>query len=208
MTLIICAMMDEAATLVTLLTKKEDPLFEIYEGKIANKEVLLIISGIGKTNAAMATTYALTKFNIDTILNPGIAGGANVKKHETYLVSEASYHDFDLTIFNYEMGQVPRYPAKFKSLEKHENNLSDFDFVPLFTGDKFATTKINELPYVADMEGTAIYQVAHKFNKNVISIKIVSDVIGHDDQISDYKKLESTFDQKLCEEVTKILEVL
>ncbi|VEU83222.1 5'-methylthioadenosine/S-adenosylhomocysteine nucleosidase [Acholeplasma hippikon] len=208
MTLIICAMMDEASALVKNLNLVEKTPFEIYKGRIQNHEVLVMISGVGKTNASMATAYALTKFNIDLIINPGIAGGAHVKKHATYLVSEASYHDFDLTVFNYEIGQVPKYPAKFKVLELLKNKFSNFTFVPLFTGDKFSTTLINNNPYVADMEGAAIFQVAYKFNKNVISLKIVSDVIGSNNQIDDYVKLESSFDEILSEEVRKILEVL
>jgi adenosylhomocysteine nucleosidase len=47
----------------------------------------------------------------------------------------------------------------------------------LYTGDQFITEK---MPFegVVDMEGAALYQVAYLYHKPIVSIKVVSDVIG------------------------------
>lgn len=208
MTLIVCAMMDEAKAIASNLTLKEDTYFPIYEGNILNKDVLLIVSGVGKTNVTSATTYALTKYNVDLIINPGIAGGYKVLKNETYLVKQATYHDFDLTLFDYELGQVPNYPAKFQANLDLLNKISNLGLIDLYTGDKFATSPVINQPYVSDMEGAAIFQIAYKFKKDVISLKIVSDVIASENQIDNYKEIEASFDVELKNEVIKILEVL
>lgn len=49
-----------------------------------------------------------------------------------------------------------------------------------------------EMPAVFDMEGTSLYQVAHYHHIPIISIKIVSDVIGMDDHYESYKTFEQT----------------
>lgn len=208
MILVIVAMMEEASSVSSKLKKMSNETFEMYEGNISNKEVKLIISGIGKVNASMALSYALTKFDVDLVINLGIVGGYSVQKNNTYLVSQASYHDFDLTIFNYEMGQVPRFPAKFLTNESILNKFETYEKLALYTGDSFSTKVINNFPYLADMEGAALFQVAHLFKKDVLSIKIVSDLIGANDQLDNYKEVESSLDVELCEEFFKILEAI
>ena len=52
------------------LEKMENSFFHVY----SNDDVTLIISGIGKTNAAMATTYMISTFSPNRILNPGACG--------------------------------------------------------------------------------------------------------------------------------------
>ena len=44
---------------------------EYTTGTINGKEVILLKSGIGKVNAAMATTILLEKYNPDVIINTG-----------------------------------------------------------------------------------------------------------------------------------------
>ena len=52
---------------------------EYIEGSIENHEIILVKSGIGKVNAAMATTILLEKFTPDVVLNTGSAGGFGEK---------------------------------------------------------------------------------------------------------------------------------
>ena len=48
-----------------------------YEGKISNKECVLVRCGEGKVNAARTTQMLIDKFLIDAVINVGSAGGLN-----------------------------------------------------------------------------------------------------------------------------------
>ena len=47
---------------------------EFYEGTIAGKKVVVVRSGIGKVNAGICTQILVDVFNVDCIINTGIAG--------------------------------------------------------------------------------------------------------------------------------------
>jgi len=48
---------------------------EFTMGVLHGKEVVLLQSGIGKVNVAIATTLLIEKFNLDYVINTGSAGG-------------------------------------------------------------------------------------------------------------------------------------
>jgi len=156
---------------------------------------ILIETGIGKVNAAMKLTEAISKHDITAIYNFGFAGAS---KHfdvsDMILITEAMYHDFDLTFFGYEKGQVPQCPVAFESDKKLVSHIKEvFPYIKesmLFTGDYFMTEAV-DIPYIVDMEGTALYQVAHHYQIPIVSVKIVSDIVGMDDHYENYKKFES-----------------
>ena len=138
-------------------------------------------TGIGKVNAASSLTKFLEQYDVDRIVNIGLAG--SVSQHDVMdvvLVKEALYHDVDATLFGYPIYQVPGMPVSYKS----DESLLDIckkvmhqSVGTLYTGDQFITQK---MPFegVVDMEGAALYQVAYLYNKPIVSIKVVSDVIG------------------------------
>lgn len=182
-----------------------------YKGKIKGKDVLLVISGIGKVNAALTTSAVLSKFQVDYIINIGLAGATKpYSVSDKVVIKDASYGDFDVSGggFGYEVGQVPGMPNPY---------LSDFDLVKkavfslgayeesLYTQDKFATKKEAKRKGIFDMEGTAIYQVAHVFNTKVVSIKLISDIIDSDTQTSDYAHMEETSGNVLREMVLAVI---
>jgi len=53
-------------------------------------------------------------------------------------------------------------------------------------------TEVKNESYLADMEGAALFQVANKKQIPMVSIKIISDVIGMDNHYQEYKKFESS----------------
>jgi len=99
-----------------------------------------------------------------------------------------------LSIFGYERGQVPGFPTHFNSDEKLIKNIQSK--IPqimkgqLYTGDYFKTEHTGE-PCLFDMEGTALYQVAHQKNIPIVSIKVVSDVMGMENHFQSYRKFEA-----------------
>src|SRR5690554_4860351 len=101
--LIVAAMHDEIDEFNKHATLIETEPFKLYQ----YNNHYIVISGIGKTNASAATSYALTKYPIiDHILNIGFAGGTRpYHVGDVVAVNEACYHDVDLTMFGYEKGQ-------------------------------------------------------------------------------------------------------
>lgn len=170
-----------------------------YEGK----EVILLKSGIGKVNAAMSTTVLLHEFKPDVVINTGSAGGYDeaLEIGAVVISDEVRHHDVDVTIFNYEMGQVPQMPAAFKSDEKlmkvAEEAVSEvgehqFAVGLICSGDSFMNdpervAKVREFfPQMkaVEMEAAAVAQVCYQFNTPFVVIRALSDIAGKASNIS------------------------
>ncbi|MBN2267923.1 MAG: 5'-methylthioadenosine/S-adenosylhomocysteine nucleosidase [Acholeplasmataceae bacterium] len=164
----------------------------------------LILTGIGKVNAASHLAESIARNHVEKIINLGFAGASNgYEVGDLVLVERASYHDFDLTMFGYEKGQVPGCPSYFQSdHELVEDVLKKYPHIKrgeLFTGDYFMTHDLDH-KVIVDMEGAALYQVAHAFNVPIISIKVISDIIGHGNTEA-YDTFNAEHGAKLLEEV-------
>ncbi|MBN3491234.1 5'-methylthioadenosine/S-adenosylhomocysteine nucleosidase [Acholeplasma equirhinis] len=210
MTLLVAAMEDEVKDILPLLMKVEEKPFLTFEGRLGKKDVVLILTGIGKSNAAAAVSFAITKYQplIDLIINIGIAGGYQVLTYTPYVVSAATYSDFDLRVFKYELGQVPKMPTWFKLDHSLESKLSEYHKAELYSADHFGTSPIKEAPHLVDMEGAAVFQVAHIFEIPLISIKVVSDLIGDKNQLETYKESEVTLSDVIKDTLFDLMEVL
>ena len=49
--------------------------FTAYEGEMSGKRMVLVLSGIGKVNAAVSTAWVIHQFAPDCVINTGSAGG-------------------------------------------------------------------------------------------------------------------------------------
>lgn len=209
MRLIVAAMDSEVTSLIERFVQLEVEPFKLYQGKISGFDYLLVVTGVGKTNAAAGLSYALSKHpNMEIIINLGIVGGYLVELHEAYLVESAMYHDVDVTIFNYKFGQIPGQPEIFLSDINELSSKLNLKTMRLMTGDSFQTSKIDDKPYIIDMEGASLFHVANRFKKPIISLKIVSDVIESKHQLETYTRSEQTLDEKLYQILLKLLEVI
>ena len=75
---IIGAMEEEVALLRDAMEVEEVRTIahvEFTKGKLNHREVVLLKSGIGKVNVAIATTLLFEQYNIDYVINTGSAGG-------------------------------------------------------------------------------------------------------------------------------------
>lgn len=202
---LIGAMDEEIAYLLEKMTKRKEYTIAnslFIEGKINEKEVVLLKSGIGKVNAAMATTILMERFNPNVVINTGSAGGfsTNLSVGDIVISDEVVHHDVDATAFNYEYGQVPRLPATFKadaSLIEETKQVMDeldlnYEIGLVATGDSFMSDeeKIERVKEIfpnilaAEMEGAAIAQVCYQYSIPFIVIRAISDVAGKDSPVS------------------------
>ena len=195
---IITAMKEEMQEIKKLMSDVKGK--QIYElqfitGNINNKEVVLVEAGVGKVNAARVTQILIDNFDIEAIINVGVAGTANdeLNMGDIVIGHIIVQHDFDITAFGHPKGfisNVGQYvESDSKLLEKMEltiKKLSNKDFKikvgVIASGDIFCTeTKMKEkirskfLADAIEMEGAAIAQVCKLDNIPFIIIRSISD---------------------------------
>jgi len=202
---IIGAMQQEVAILRDLIDveKVEKAMHvEFTIGKLEGVDVVLLESGIGKVNVAVATTLLLERFDIDFVINTGSAGGikADAEVGDVVISESVAYHDVDVTGFGYAWGQVPGLPEKFDADEKliakvdavlSEAGIRHFKG-HIITGDAFvhrpeqmAKIKENFKDAVAlEMEAAAVAQVCHIANVPFVVVRALSDIAGKESHLS------------------------
>ena len=172
--------------------------FEFSIGQLENQNIVLLKSGIGKVNAAIATTLLDQHFKCDYIINTGTAAGLhkNIKIGAVVIASELRYYDVDVTSFGYEYGQVPKMPPFYKSdpflLElaaQSANQITKHQILTglIVSGDSFLNESVQisliqeKFPNVlaAEMEACAIAQVCYKFNIPFVIVRSISDLADH-----------------------------
>lgn len=201
---IICAMDIEANSLIDLLENKEtinilDKTF--YCGKIGNVDIAVSISGIGKVAAGITTTLLIEHFKPDLVINSGIAGGyQKVKTLDLVIASDVAYYDVDLTADNQEFGKMQGLPKYFKAsnemLEKVQNKVKNYCLGTIITADTFASDRskvegivnnyYNDNVLAVDMESAAVAHACYLTNTPFMIMRVISDVIGQESQISSY----------------------
>jgi adenosylhomocysteine nucleosidase len=182
---------------------------KFYKGKIDHIQVIVALAGIGKVNAALTTTLLIENFNVDYIINLGVAGGVNGSNHKDIVIGrEIVYHDVDVTKFgNYVRGQVPGSeafyiadPALVESAEKAvKNHHLAYHIGRIASGDQFVYQKniidgVNRLYddiYAVEMEAAAIAHIATIYQKPFLIIRSISDVLEDLNQHLDYEEFLS-----------------
>ncbi|WP_010650987.1 5'-methylthioadenosine/S-adenosylhomocysteine nucleosidase [Oceanobacillus massiliensis] len=207
---IIGAMDEEMALLKENMTDSKEVTVancHFIEGQLRGKEVVLLQSGIGKVNAAMATTILLERFSPTHVINTGSAGGfaESLEVGDVVISKEVVHHDVDVTAFDYAYGQVPGLPAMYQAdgnlvraaVSAIENLDIKYEQGIIATGDSFmedpsrvafVRQKFPEM-LAAEMEAAAVAQVCHQYGKPFVIIRALSDIAG--------KKSSVSFDQFL-----------
>lgn len=166
--------------------------------------IKIVRTGVGKVNASYVLSRELSLHSYELIINLGLAGATNpFCPGDFVLIKDATYHDFDLTMFGYKKGEVPGFPSPFLSdfkwMKKIEHTIQNLKIGSLYTGDRFMTEGITD-HMVFDMEGAALYQVAYAYHVPMISIKVISDIVGSTEHLTNYTHFEANQgSQKLFE---------
>ena len=126
---------------------------EFYKGEICGKEVVVVRSGIGKVNAAICTQVLIDAFQVEAVINTGVAGSLNPEIHICDIVvsTEAMEHDMDVSPLGYEKGVIPDmktscYPAdpNLRILAKSSIKAAGLDVAvfdgKVVSGDQFIAT--------------------------------------------------------------------
>ena len=188
---------------------------KISDNIFENEKSILIITGIGKVNAALWTQYGIDHYNISYIFNYGFVGD-NTKKlklNDIILPEKVMQHDFNMQQEGYVLGQVQ---GQDKYIFKNNTDLyyklklhipiKKVEY--LLTGDRFVPEDLRGIENsVSDMEGYAIARVAYNAKKPVLFIKFNS----NDCSFEGVKEYEKDFDnckKELFKNVKQIIAAL
>lgn len=164
-----------------------------YKGVSNGKNVVLFKCGIGKVNAAIATTVALESFNIKNIIFTGVAGSlSNDLDIGDVVISDALvYHDFFIPdpsednikeCFMHPIKATQSLIEKTKAVATSVIEPAKVHVGTIATGDEFVTDrgKLNKIgeksgAVATEMEGASVAQVATMFEKPFVVIRSISD---------------------------------
>ena len=191
---IIVAMKKELNLLLPIINEPktlEVDGYTLHSGTINGHNITVMQCGIGKINAAIGTITLLNNFNIDLVINTGVAGGADksVSVMDVVIGTTIAHHDVWCgpgTIY----GEASGYP-KFFTSAKEIIEMIDFNDETLkpgliCSGDKFIAN-IEEVEYIknnypdalaVDMESASVAQVCNMRNVPFFCIRVISDSPG------------------------------
>lgn len=183
---------------------------EFNKGKLHDKDVVVVRSGVGKVNAGICAQILCDIFNADAIINTGIAGSLNeqINIGDIVLSNDAIQHDMDAVAFGYDIGVIPQMKeSTFKADERLislakkacETACSDIHYFigRVVSGDQFVSgkekkewLKENFSAYCTEMEGAAIAQAAYLNNVPFLIVRSISDK-ADDSAHMDYPEFEA-----------------
>lgn len=194
---IIAAMAEELEILLTDLAlekKIEKANMTFHKGSLYGKDVVAVVCGIGKVNSAICTQILASEYNVDKVINVGVAGGIgkDIYPGDIVVAENLVQHDMDTTAFGDKMGQIPRLDTfDFKCDEEMvalaKKACEEISEINSFTGriasgDQFIANieKIqwldNEFGAIScEMEGASIAQVCYLNSIPFVVIRSISD---------------------------------
>lgn len=193
-------------------------------GVLYGKDVVVVRSGIGKVNAGICAQILIDKFQVDILINTGIAGSldAAIDIGDMVISTDAVHHDMDATAFGDPVGQVPRmdtlsFPADKTLVEKakaanRKANPEIHTFAGrVASGDQFiSSAEVKERiishfhALCTEMEGAGIAQAAYLNKISYVIIRAISDKADNSAQV-DYPEFEK---QAIVHSVRLVKELL
>ena len=209
---ILAAMQKEAdAFLAKAEIRKEFTQFgkKLWEGEACGVPFTLIVTGVGKTNAAAGAMLAIAR-GADRLLNIGVAGGITprAKIGSLWQIDRAVQYDFDLSTINgTPVGTLDEYQTPYLPLRTG----GKFPTATLATADSFASGQddmalLDSLGAdVRDMEGAAIAHIAYAAGVPCTMFKSISDN-AREESVREYRENMLIALGALSESLPKILE--
>lgn len=196
---------------------------EFCDGTLMGRSAVVVRSGIGKVNAAVCTQILVDHFQVDCVINTGIAGSLNaaIDIGDIVISSDVVHHDMDAVNFGYAPGQIPQMDVFSFEADKELADLAEKvcrrvnPEIAVFrgrivSGDQFIAEKsVKERivstfgGYCTEMEGAAIAQAAYLNQIPFVILRAISDK-ADDSASMDYP----TFERQAAEHCVKLVEGL
>jgi adenosylhomocysteine nucleosidase len=172
-----------------------------FQAKHNPHELVLVESGIGKVNSAVASTILIQHFNCEILIFSGVAGGLDpsLQIGDLVIAEELWQHDYgtiiDRELIAHRAGTLPlgipkknlpfRLDGELKT--KIQQAYPEAHFGRILSGDTFLNCKETRQQLfekfqaqAVEMEGAAIAQVAEQFGVCCIIVRSLSDLSGEE----------------------------
>ena len=164
-------------------------------GRLNETDVVIVRCGIGKVNAALCAQILADVFEVSHIINTGVAGSLNAELDigDILVSKDALHHDMDVTIFGYQLGEVPQmgfreFKADEHMIESAVNSCREVNpdlhvhVGRVVSGDQFISSKEVKQRLItefqgdcAEMEGASIAHGAYLNQIPFVIIRAISD---------------------------------
>lgn len=221
---IIGAMDEEIASLTEALTERKIRTvagMDFYEGTLDGVDVVIVKCGVGKVNAASCAQILIDVFEVDQIINTGVAGSldARIDIGDIVVSTEAVQHDLDVTALGFARGEIPYsdesvFPADEEMRRRAVRAVGVVaPEIKVFegrvcSGDQFIASRAQKEAIVSEfggmcceMEGAAIAQVCHLNGIPFVIIRAISDKADESEEMS-YVEFEQNAAER-CAAITR-----
>ena len=195
---IIGAMDKEIDALLSQMKDREDKTMAgmiFHRGSLWNNDVVVVKSGVGKVNMAVCTQLLIDLYEVDMLINTGIAGGLykGIQVGDIVISSDAMQHDVDVTDRGFKPGEIPfmktsvfKADPELVSLAETVCKVVNPDvrcYVGrIVTGDQFISNRAKKAAIIdtfaahcVEMEGAAMAQVAVLNKVPFVILRAISD---------------------------------
>ena len=187
----------------------EKASMKFYEGTLRGKDVVIVQCGIGKVNAGICVQILADLFQVDAVINTGVAGSlrAEINIGDIVVSTDACEHDMDVTALGYKQGIIPQMKESFfkadrqlveAAIEVCREVNPDINVYEgrVLSGDQFISgeeikNKLIDLfdGFCTEMEGAAIAQAAYLNKVPFVIVRAISDK-ADDSATMDYPTFE------------------
>lgn len=211
---------DEMLKLADHVKQIQKASFTFWQAQIDGHDIVIMLSGVGKGYAAMATTLLIQCYQPRMIINIGTAGGlcANEEVLDIVIGTHVVQHDYDTSAVDGEQGIGLLFSSDAflcEQCKKVCDQMKVRNHIGLIaSGDQFIADeqKVNELrkqypsALCAEMEAGAIAQVATCFQIPFVIIRSLSDIaVRKDNQLTfrEYVCVAASRSAKMCLAIIK-----
>lgn len=205
-----------------IVTTKRVLESDFFVGKMHQKSVVVVCSGVGKVNAAICTQVLIDLFGADYIIDIGVAGAidADLNIGDVVIGKDFVQHDMDVSGLGYDHGVIPGmdvsfFPSDEDLIALAQGSATKLDIphvlARIASGDKFVSdldtkAKIRSRFGAAcvEMEGAAIAQACHLNLIPFVAIRSISDKA--DDNASD--SFKQSLDEAIVNATTLVSDVV
>lgn len=167
---------------------------EFCSGSLCGVPAVIVQCGVGKVNAAICTQILCDRYEVDRIINTGVAGSLSnaLDIGDLVIAKDVVHHDMDVTALGYPVGQVPGLAvygftadetlAAVAYAAAEQVNPGHTKIGRIASGDQFVAGREKKDKIIADtqaicteMEGAAIAHTAWRNQIPFAVIRAISD---------------------------------
>ena len=205
----------------------EKASMKFYEGTLRGKDVVIVQCGIGKVNAGICVQILADLFQVDAVINTGVAGSlrAEINIGDIVVSTDACEHDMDVTALGYKQGIIPQMKESFfkadrqlveAAIEVCSEVNPDINVYEgrVLSGDQFISgeeikNKLIDLfdGFCTEMEGAAIAHAAFLNEIPYVVIRAISDKADGSAHMDypEFERAAAAHSAKLVENLVKRL---